>query len=72
MEYDYSKLKGRIIEVYETQGNFANAMGKTQETLSKKLNNIRRFDQNEITLAVQLLNISPEDINSYFFKQKVQ
>ena len=72
MEYDYSKLKGRIIEVYETQGNFANAMGKTQETLSKKLNNIRRFDQNEITLAIQLLNISPEDINSYFFKQKVQ
>lgn len=72
MEYDYSKLKGRIIEVYETQGNFASAMGKTQETLSKKLNNIRRFDQNEITLAIQLLNISPEDINSYFFKQKVQ
>ena len=38
MNYDYSKLKGRIIEKYDSQRSFAEAIGKTQTTTSFKIN----------------------------------
>lgn len=38
MAFDYSKLKGRIIEKYNSQSSFANAMEWSERTLSLKLN----------------------------------
>lgn len=34
MAFDYSKLKGRIIEKYDSQSSFANAMEWSERTLS--------------------------------------
>lgn len=72
MAYDYSKLKGRIIEVFGTQQLFAVAMGWSERTCSLKLSNQVFWKQPEITRAAQLLKIKKEDIQIYFFNDKVQ
>ena len=70
--YDYSKLAGRIIEVFGTRYNFAKAMGWAERTLSLKMNGKREWKQQDISKAVKLLKLLPEDIPDYFFKQKAQ
>lgn len=70
--YDYSKLAGRIIEVFGTRYNFAKAMRWSERTLSLKMNGKREWKQQDISKAVKLLKLLPEDIPDYFFKQKAQ
>lgn len=72
MEFDYSKLTGRIKEVCGTQGNFAKAINISEKSLSNKLNNQKRWRQDQILLACDALNIAGEDIKTYFFTLKVQ
>ena len=72
MAFDYAKLKGRIIEKFGTQRDFAQGMGVSERTLSLKMNNAIFFRQDEITKAADLLDISPTDINMYFFTEKVK
>ena len=47
-------------------------MGFSSATLSDKLNNKVQWNQKEIDKAVELLEISKEDIVAYFFTEKVQ
>jgi len=70
--FDYSKLRGRIREKFNTQEAFAKAMGFSSTTLSDKLNNKVQWTQKEIDRAVELLEISKEEIPIYFFTEKVQ
>lgn len=72
MAYDYSKLNGKIIEVCGTQGKFAEMMGLSERTISLKLNNKIMFKQDEITKASEILEISMEEMQRYFFNLKVQ
>lgn len=72
MEFNYSKLRGRITEVYGTIEKFANAMGLSSTTLSGKLNNKVGFTQREINKACSLLSIPLEFIPVYFFSEKVK
>ncbi len=72
MAYDYSKLKGRIVEKYETRSNFAKAMCVSTHSLSKKLNGRTPFRQSEISRACELLCIEAPQISEYFFTQLVQ
>ena len=72
MAYDYSKLRGRIVEKYGTQKKFATAMGWSERTLSLKLNGFVFWKQHEISQAMELLNIEESSINDYFFTQIVQ
>ena len=67
MEFKYDKLKGRIKEKYRTQENFAKAIGKTQTTTSFKINGKRLWNQEEIIKAIELLDLSKDDIVKYFF-----
>lgn len=71
-EYDFSKLKGKIKELFGTQEAFANAMGISPPTMSYKLNGVTEWTQDEIVKAIKLLNIPPEEIHVYFFTQKVE
>lgn len=71
MEFDYSKLKGKIKEIYGTQTEFANAIGLSFVSVSKKLNNLRQFKQSDIAKISRVLNIAEEDIPIYFFTPKV-
>lgn len=72
MAYNYSKLNGRIVEVYGTRCAFAKAMSLSERSLSLKLTGKVPFKQPEITLACKLLSISDSDIPAYFFDLEVQ
>ena len=65
MIYDYSKLRGKIVEVYGKAAPFAKAMKLSERTLSLKLNNKVYWKQPEI--ACTLLGIPGSDIPAYFF-----
>lgn len=70
--FDYSKLRGKIKEVFGTQAKFADAMGLSSVSLSAKLNNTVQFTQSEINKACELLSIPFELIPIYFFTEKVK
>ena len=69
--YDYSKLRGRIREKFGNESSFGKAFNLSKTSLSKKLNNAVEFTQTEIDKALKLLDISSEEISTYFFTQKV-
>lgn len=71
MKYDYSKLRGKIREVFGTQDKFAKILEISEATLSKKLNNGSEFTQKEIRIACDCLGIKPCEIPLYFFSFEV-
>lgn len=68
---DYSKLCGKITEVFKHNYVFASAMGMDNSTLSSKLNNKTDWKREEIEKACELLQIPIEEVHLYFFKKKV-
>ena len=70
--FDYSKVRGKIKEVFGTQSAFASAMEMSPVSLSEKLNNKVQFSQKEIDKACVLLQIAKEEIPIYFFTPKVK
>ena len=72
MEFDYSKLRGRIREICGTQETFADMMGISKPTMSLKLNNKSEFTQPEIIKAVNVLMLGYDEITPYFFTPAVQ
>lgn len=67
MSFDYSKLRGKIIEKYGSQMKFAKEIGITNETLSRKMQGKSYFRQDEIYKISNLLGIAREQVDSYFF-----
>jgi len=72
MAFDYSKLRGRIVEVFGSQGKFAEAMDWSERTLSLKMTGKVPWKQSDICEAIKLLGLSKDDITAYFFKGEVQ
>lgn len=58
MAFDYSKLRGRIVEKFGSQMSFAKAMDISERTLSLKMSGKRTWKQPEICLAIKLLGLS--------------
>ena len=71
LEYDYSKLKGRIVEKYGTQRAFAEALGTTQVAVSNKMNQKSGFDTKDIERWSDLLEIDRADYSIFYFAKKV-
>ncbi len=67
MPYTYNKLKGRIIEMYGTQGKFAEKIGVSKNSISKKLTCKTEFSQKDIVKWSILLNVGKEEYGEYFF-----
>ena len=63
----FSKLRGKIKEVFYTNENFAKAMGMDLSSLSAKLNKKSPFKREELEKACQLLGIPIEEVYRYFF-----
>jgi len=63
----YAKLRGRIREKFGTQECFAKAINLNNATLSLKLNEKTQWKRKEILLACEKLDISLDDLSSYFF-----
>ncbi len=71
-EFDYSKLKGRIKEKFNSQSNFVKELNMSEQVFSKRINNQVQFDSSEIKKMVALLEINDDEISEYFFKEKVE
>ena len=67
---DFSKLRGRIKEIYGTESSFSRAMGMNRCTISAKLNHQSEWTRADIEKACTLLNIPLGDVESYFFCRK--
>lgn len=70
MEYDYSKLRGRIIEKFGTLEKFQKRLNVSSVMVSLKINNKARFSHDDISQWAELLEIPIEDIGVYFFIRK--
>ena len=69
--FDYSKLKGRIIEKYGSYKAFAQALGKSEVLVSKKLNNKSSFSREAMLEWGEQLDINPSDFGTFFCTPKV-
>lgn len=69
---NYSKLRGKIKEVFGTQESFAEAMGMNKVSMSHRLNGKLEWKTTEIYQACKLLQIPLEDNASYFFVPEVK
>ncbi len=67
MQYDYSKLLGKIREKKLTQVDFGRAIGLSETSVNLSLNNNRDFKQGEIIAACTVLDIPFASIDDYFF-----
>lgn len=71
MQFDYSRLLGRIREFGYTQSSLADEIGLTKATMNLKLNNKAFFTQPEIEKIRKILHIHSVEIGAYFFTLRV-
>ena len=72
MPFNYAKLRGRIVEKFGSQHAFAKAMKLSERTMTLKLKGRIPWKQTEICKAIELLELTSEDIPIYFFTENVQ
>ena len=63
----YAKLKGRIVEKFNTQEQFANFLSISNQTISRKMNGKSSFSQDDIVKWCGALDIDLKDAGLYFF-----
>ena len=73
MQFDFSALRGRIIERYGSCAAFADAIGMPRDALSSRLRNKISFKPEEIYAICEpdVLDIPEAGIRKYFFTLKV-
>ena len=67
MPYSYDKLRGRIIEKFGSQGEFAKKVGISPTSVSLKMTGKTGFSQAEMVWWGELLDIPVEEYGKYFF-----
>lgn len=72
IEFDYSKLIGKIKENFNNRKDFAKLIPLSLNSLSKKLHNKVPFTSSEIYNMAQVLNIDPIEISIYFYTTRVE
>lgn len=72
MKWEYSKLKGKIKEIYDTQEAFSKEIGLSATSLNYKLNNQIQFRQEEIYAMINALSLEDSEIRVYFFTPFVE
>ena len=74
MVFDFSKLRGRIIERFGSSAAFATAVGLPESSISARLNNRVKISSVEIMRWSQpdLLDIPIKDVHVYFLTPKVR
>lgn len=72
IHFDYSRLRGRIIEKFGSFTAFAVATGQKKSNLSSKLNNKARISSEEMLAwsAPDKLDIAPAELYVYFLTPK--
>lgn len=72
MAFDYSKLRGRIVEKFGSQSKFARKMEWSERTLCLKMTGKVAWKQTDILKAINLLGLTEDNIQEYFFNVEVQ
>ena len=67
MMFNYEELEQKINEVFGSKEAFGKELGLTKQRISSKLGGNDEFTLSEIGKAVEVLNINPIEIPSYFF-----
>lgn len=72
MQFDFGRLRGRIIEKFGSCAAFAESIGRSSVWLSNRLNNVVHWASDEIAEVCKpdRLDIPPEEIPAYFFTPK--
>lgn len=68
MTKTYSKLRGRIVELYGSQKQFAKTIGLSEQSVVAKLNCRSDFSQSDIIKWCNILKIDTNEVASYFFE----
>ena len=68
--FDYSKLYGKIKEVFGTQESFADAMEMSRSAVNARLKQNVEWKSPEIVKACELLHIPLAEAHLYFFSIK--
>lgn len=71
MLFDYSKLYGKIREVYGTQEAFGDAMGMSRSAINMRLTQKTEWSTPEMVKACELLGIPLVECHLYFLRQKL-
>lgn len=66
MQYDGSKLRGKIVEVFKSQAKFSEALGVSEHSISMKLAGRIAWRSDEMARAAKLLHLTPGEIPDYF------
>ena len=66
-KFNYSKLRGRMVEVFGTIEKTCEAAGLRRDMVSLALNGKRLFTQPEIYALADALHIPNTEIGLYFF-----
>lgn len=69
MAKTYSKLRGRIVEVYGSQRAFGKQLKLSEQSITAKLNGRTEFSQDDIVKWCNLLGIEAKEVGDYFFTQ---
>lgn len=74
IEYDFSKVRGRIKEKLGSEAKFAERLDISSAALSSKFNNKSDFTATEISRATDkdVLDLDIEEIGLYFFTRKLE
>jgi transcriptional regulator with XRE-family HTH domain len=70
--YDYSILKGKIVEKIGSRRELAEKLGINETTLSNKLNNKTDFSREEMKKICKILDEPLIKIIEYFFTETVR
>lgn len=66
-EFKYQKLRAKIMEVYGTEGRFADALNTSQNTISRRFNGKTEFSKSDMEVWCRMLGIPVEEVGKYFF-----
>lgn len=69
MAFNYSRLRGRIVEKCGTIREASQLSGIRSEQFTDAFNGRRSFTQTEISKICEVLEIPKEEIATYFFEQ---
>jgi len=72
IQFDYRKLRGRIVEKFGTVSAFCEALGRNRSALTMKLNDGAGMKQEEIISIANALDIEDEMYRDYFFTPAVK
>lgn len=70
-EWDTSKLRGRIVEKFGNLTMFSQHIKRTQQFISRVLNNKAELTMKDMNIWIDALEIQPDEIYPIFFVKRV-